>query len=65
MTEKIELPRWIGGIEPPRELLAMNGAQILEYECREQPGKLRELIAAYSDDQEIREELRALARSSR
>ena len=28
MTEKTELPRWIGGIEPPRELLAMNGTQI-------------------------------------
>lgn len=60
MTEKIGLPRWIGGIEPPRELLAMNGTQILEYECREQPGKLRELIAAYRDDQEIREQLRAI-----
>jgi glucosamine--fructose-6-phosphate aminotransferase (isomerizing) len=60
MTEKIEPTRWIGGIEPPRELLAMNGTQVLEYECREQPGKLRELIAAYSGDQEIGEQLRIL-----
>jgi len=40
-------PRWIGGIEPPSELLNANGAQILELECREQPARLRALIAAY------------------
>ena len=47
-------------MEPASELLAMNGTQILEYECREQPGKLRELIAAYKDNPEIREQLRAM-----
>jgi glucosamine--fructose-6-phosphate aminotransferase (isomerizing) len=46
MTEKSEQPRWIAGVEPSKELLAMNGTQILEYECRDQPTKLRELIAA-------------------
>jgi glucosamine--fructose-6-phosphate aminotransferase (isomerizing) len=60
MTEKNKAPRWIGGVEPPSQLLAMNGTQILEHECREQPAKLRELIAAYKDDQEIREQLRAV-----
>ena len=38
----------------------MNGSQMLEYECREQPAKLRELIAAYKNREEIREELRAI-----
>ncbi|HEX3438015.1 MAG TPA: SIS domain-containing protein [Pseudacidobacterium sp.] len=68
MTEKKDRPRWIGGVEPPSELLAMNGAQILEYECREQPAKLRDLIAAYKDDPDIQDQLRTMreiaARSS-
>ncbi|RXH58094.1 SIS domain-containing protein [Granulicella sibirica] len=50
--------RWINGIEPTTELLAMNGIEILEYECREQPERLRELVRAYSSDSAIREELR-------
>lgn len=57
---KNDQPRWIGGVEPSSELLTMNGAQILEYECREQPAKLRELIAAYQDDMAIRDQLRAM-----
>lgn len=36
----------------------MNGTQILEYECRQQPARLRELIAAYKNSGEIRGELR-------
>jgi glucosamine--fructose-6-phosphate aminotransferase (isomerizing) len=60
MTAKSEQPRWIAGVEPPKELLAMNGTQILEYECREQPTKLRELIATYKHDEEIRAQLRAI-----
>lgn len=47
-------PRWISGIEPAPELLSANGTQILELECRQQPGLLRELIAAYASDQVIR-----------
>jgi glucosamine--fructose-6-phosphate aminotransferase (isomerizing) len=52
--------RWISGIEPAPELLSANGTQILEIECREQPGKLRELIRAYATDLEIRAALRKL-----
>jgi glucosamine--fructose-6-phosphate aminotransferase (isomerizing) len=53
-------PKWIGGVEPPAELLKASGIEILEIECRQQPGKLRELIAAYGEDAAIRAELRAL-----
>jgi glucosamine--fructose-6-phosphate aminotransferase (isomerizing) len=56
MDEK-QTPRWISGIEPSKELLAANGTQILEMECREQPKRLRELIAAYRSDTEVREQL--------
>ena len=61
---KIQLPqpprRWISGIEPAQELLTATGAQILEIECREQPGKLAELIGRYATDASIREPLRTL-----
>jgi len=52
--------RWISGIEPAAELLGATGAQILEIECREQAGKLKELIRAYSVDAEIRSTLKRL-----
>ena len=38
----------------------MNGTQMLEHECREQPARLRALIAAYKNHEEIRRELRAI-----
>lgn len=50
-------PRWIAGIEPSKELLAANGTQILEIECREQPHRLRNLVGAYSSDPGLRAEL--------
>jgi glucosamine--fructose-6-phosphate aminotransferase (isomerizing) len=53
-------PRWINGIEPVKELLAANGTQILEIECREQPDRLREMIRAYAGDAAIRSELKKL-----
>ena len=53
-------PRWINGIEPVKELLAANGTQILEIECREQPDRLRELIRVYSSDPAICNELKKL-----
>jgi glucosamine--fructose-6-phosphate aminotransferase (isomerizing) len=53
-------PRWINGIEPVKELLAANGTQILEIECREQPDRLRELIRAYASDPAICSELKKL-----
>jgi glucosamine--fructose-6-phosphate aminotransferase (isomerizing) len=53
-----QTPRWINGIEPSPELLAANGTQILEIECREQPARLRELIRAYATDPAIRAQLR-------
>jgi glucosamine--fructose-6-phosphate aminotransferase (isomerizing) len=51
-------PRWISGIEPSKELLAANGTQILEIECREQPDRLRDLIRAYRSDPALRAELK-------
>jgi glutamine---fructose-6-phosphate transaminase (isomerizing) len=60
MTRKPEQPHWIGGVEPPKELLAMNGTQMLEHECREQPARLRALVAAYRNQEEIRGELDAI-----
>ena len=54
---KQQAPRWISGIEPPKELLTATGTQILEIECRQQPERLRELIHSYSHDGEIREQL--------
>ena len=59
-SQKETTPRWIAGIEPPRELLSANGTQILEIECRQQPDKLHELIEAYSSDDSIRAPLRKL-----
>ena len=53
-------PRWINGIEPVKELLAANGTQILEIECREQPDRLRQLIRAYVSDAAICSELKKL-----
>jgi glucosamine--fructose-6-phosphate aminotransferase (isomerizing) len=53
-------PRWINGVEPSAEVLTSNGTQILEMECREQPRRLAELIAAYAEDAEIRAQLSAL-----
>jgi len=53
-------PRWIGGIEPPKELLSANGTQILEIECRQQPQKLAELIREYASNPDIQGQLRKL-----
>ena len=58
MADSIDQPHWIAGVKPSDELLAMSGTQVLEYECRQQPGKLRELIAAYSSNDQIRKQLR-------
>lgn len=55
---KKQPPRWISGIEPPKELLTANGTQILEIECREQPERLRELIHTYANDPAIRAEMK-------
>lgn len=53
-------PRWVGGVEPPKELLNATGTEILELECRQQPEKLRALIETYATDAAIREELASL-----
>jgi len=59
MVEPTQLkPRWIAGIEPSKELLAANGTQILEIECREQPGRLHDVIQAYRSDSTLRAELK-------
>ena len=59
-AEKEQSPRWVGGVEPPKELLTATGAEILEMECRQQPAKLQELVDAYGTDQALRTQLRAL-----
>jgi glucosamine--fructose-6-phosphate aminotransferase (isomerizing) len=51
-------PRWVGGIEPAKELLTATGTQMLEIECRQQPERLRELLTAYADDSAVRAELK-------
>lgn len=58
MEETKQAPRWIAGIEPPKELLNATGTQILEIECREQPARLRDLIHAYSSDSTIKSEVK-------
>lgn len=66
MTGKTPAPRWVSGIEPPKELLNANGTQILEIECRQQAERLRELINVYCNDSTVRGELdilRSLATS--
>src|SRR5271156_1011270 len=55
---KQEIPRWVGGVEPARELLTATGTQILEIECREQPERLRQLLQAYAGDAGIQAELK-------
>jgi glutamine---fructose-6-phosphate transaminase (isomerizing) len=55
-----ETPRWVGGIEPAKELLTATGIQILEIECREQPERLRQLLTAYAGDPAIQGELEKL-----
>jgi len=52
--------RWISGIEPPHELLASNGTQIFELECREQPARLLQLIHSYATDAQIRAQFQSL-----
>lgn len=58
---KKNMPRWISGIEPAKELLSATGTEILELECREQPARLAELLQGYSTDKTIRAELRKLS----
>src|SRR5208283_62645 len=53
-------PRWISGIEPPKELLAATGTEILQIHCREQPQRFEELIHAYGSDPALRRQLRSL-----
>lgn len=59
-----QAPRWIAGVEPPKELLSATGTQILELECREQPARLRELIHAYHNDPTLLAELEQLHRAA-
>jgi glutamine---fructose-6-phosphate transaminase (isomerizing) len=58
----MQTPRWVGGIEPAKELLTATGTQIREIECREQPKRLGELLAAYAEDSAIRGELKEFRR---
>jgi glucosamine--fructose-6-phosphate aminotransferase (isomerizing) len=55
---KKEAPRWVGGVEPAKELLTATGTQILEIECRQQPERLRELLQEYSTNSAIKAELK-------
>ena len=58
--KKQQIPRWVGGVEPAKELLSATGTQILEIECREQPERLSQLLAAYADDPAIQAELKKM-----
>ncbi|WP_263364982.1 SIS domain-containing protein [Edaphobacter acidisoli] len=63
MTESNQLrSRWIGGVEPHKELLTANGTQILEIECREQPARLLALVNSYRKDSNLQAELREIVR---
>jgi glutamine---fructose-6-phosphate transaminase (isomerizing) len=57
-----QAPRWVGGVEPAKELLNATGTQILEIECRQQPECLRQLLKAYSGDSAIQGELKQFHR---
>ena len=59
-AEKMSAPRWIAGIEPAAEVLKMNGTEVLEMECREQPARLAGLIAAYAERDGAGEQLLGL-----
>lgn len=59
-SETYGAPRWVGGVEPSKELLDATGTEILELECRQQPEKLMALIDAYATDTAIRKEFAAL-----
>jgi len=53
-------PKWIAGVKPPAEIRNMSMTEIYEFECREQPQRLADLIRAYSNDPIILEELSKL-----
>ncbi|MGB8538245.1 MAG: sugar isomerase, partial [Acidobacteriaceae bacterium] len=55
---KMEAPRWVGGVEPVKDLLTATGTQILEIECRQQPERLRELLREYFFNSAIKAELK-------
>ena len=59
---KKQPPRWVGGVEPAKELLTATGTQILEIECRQQPECLRQLLTAYAGDSTIQAELKQFSR---
>jgi glucosamine--fructose-6-phosphate aminotransferase (isomerizing) len=59
---KKQAPRWVGGVEPAKELLTATGTQILEIECRQQPECLRHLLTAYAGDSAIQAELKQFHR---
>ena len=65
MKENVDMsPRWISGIEPAPELLAADGTQILELECRQQPRLLAKIIRDYARAPEIQAQLRAMRESA-
>jgi glutamine---fructose-6-phosphate transaminase (isomerizing) len=53
-----ESPRWVGGVEPAKELLGKTGVEILELECRQQPGLLHTLLERYAGDPAIQQQLK-------
>lgn len=56
---------WISGVQPPEELRSKNMLEIYEMECREQPEKLAQILRAYQEDPEIRNQLDTLREMSR
>ena len=56
--------RWIGGVEPPSEMLNQSMTSIYEKECREQPARLAQLLRAYEKDKSITAEMDRLRQMS-
>src|SRR5258708_33828184 len=56
--------RWIGGVEPPSEMLTQSMTSIFEKECREQPARLAQLLRAYEKDKSITAEMDKLRQMS-
>jgi glutamine---fructose-6-phosphate transaminase (isomerizing) len=57
-------PKWIAGVKPSEEVLAMGITEIYERECREQPARLAELLRAYRENGSVLDQLSSLKKIS-
>ncbi len=63
-SESSSETRWISGVQPGKELLTRSMNSIYEMECREQPGRLAQLLHTYQADPTIRQRLEAFTKRS-